>query len=183
MYLGSPDSGGQKGQNVMSATSVEQWVEPVAEKPDEYGRRRLVVVVGFDGSAAGCRALDAATQLISGRPGSIEVVYVAHLPAGAQLSPEAQVESLKGFDALEQQYAGAIRTRLEGVEPRWSLQRRDGNVAHELLAAADQVGCDHGDDAAVVIVVGRAMHAYHHVVGSVPVALVRHAKYPIVVVP
>ena len=26
--------------------------------------------------------------------------------------------------------------------------------------------------------VGRATHTYHHVVGSVPVALVRHAKYP-----
>ncbi len=172
----------QKGQNVMSAKSMEQWVKPVAEKPGEYSRPRLVVVVGFDGSAAASRALDAATQLIAGRPGSIEVVYVAHLPAGTELSPEAQVESLKGFDTLQQQYAGAIRSRLDGVEPRWSLQRRDGNVAHELAAAADQVGRDH-TNTAVVIVVGRAIHTLHHVVGSVPVALVRHAKYPILVVP
>ena len=97
--------------------------------------------------------------------------------------PRRMVESLKGFDALEQEFTEAIRSRLDGVEPRWSLQRRDGGVAHELLAAADQVSRDHGDDHDVVIVVGRAMHAYHHVVGSVPVALVRHAKYPIVVVP
>jgi nucleotide-binding universal stress UspA family protein len=164
MYFGAGFRG-QKGQNVMSAKSVvsaksmEQWVEPVAQKPGEYSRGRLVVVVGFDGSAAASRALDAARQLISGRPGSMVVVYVAHLPAGAELSPEAQVESFKGFDALQQQYTEAIRSRLDGVEQRWSLQRRDGAVAHELLAAADQVGRDHGDDAAVVIVVGRAMHA------------------------
>ena len=52
---------GQKGQSVMSAKSMEQWVQPVAEKPGEYSRRRLVVVVGFDGSASAYRALDAAT--------------------------------------------------------------------------------------------------------------------------
>ncbi len=167
----------------MSAKSMEQWVEPVAEKPGEYSRRGLVAVVGFDGSASAYRALDAATALISGRPGSMVVVYVAHLPVGAELSAEAQVESLKGFDALEQEFTEAIRSRLDGVEPRWSLQRRDGGVAHELLAAADQVSRDHGGDHDVVIVVGRAMHAYHHVVGSVPVALVRHAQYPIVIVP
>jgi nucleotide-binding universal stress UspA family protein len=92
-------------------------------------------------------------------------------------------ESLKGFDAIEEQFNEAIRSRLEGVEPRWSLQRRDGLIAYELIAVADQVSVDHGDGASVVIVVGSAMHTLHHLVGSVPVALVRHAKYPIVVVP
>lgn len=167
----------------MSVQSMEQWVKPVAEKPGESSRRRLVVVVGFDGSQAANRALDAATQLISGRPGRIVVVYVAHLPAGAELSPEAQVETLKSFDTLQQEFTEAISSRLDAVEPRWSLQRRDGAVAHQLAAAAEQVSRDHAHDASVVIVVGRAMHTYHHVVGSVPVALVRHARYPIVVVP
>jgi nucleotide-binding universal stress UspA family protein len=121
--------------------------------------------------------------LISGRPGSLVVVYVAHLSATAGFSPEALAESLKGFDAVEEQFNEAIRNRLEGVEPRWRLQRRDGVVAHELIAAADEVSLDNDDDASVVIVVGSAMHTLHHLVGSVPVALVRHAKYPIFVVP
>ena len=56
-------------------------------------------------------------------------------------------------------------------------------IAHELIAVADQVSLDNGDDASVVIVVGSAMHTLHHLVGSVPVALVRHTKYPIFVVP
>ena len=145
--------------------------------------RRLVVVVGFDGSGPAYRALDAATQLISGRTGNIVVVYVAHLPPTAELSPEGLVEVLKGFDTLDQQFTESIRNRLELVEQRWRLERRDGGIAHELVAAADQVSGDYGADSTVVIVVGSAMHTYHHVVGSVPVALVRHAKYPIVVVP
>ena len=82
-----------------------------------------------------------------------------------------------------QEFTDAIRSRLDSVEPRWSLQRRDGAVAHEIVAAADEVSRDHSNDTSVVIVIGSAMHTYHHVVGSVPVALVRHAKYPIVVVP
>ncbi len=167
----------------MPVQRVEQWVEPVVEGPAVLSRRRLVVVVGFDGSQSAYRALDAATHLISGRAGRIVAVYVAHPSATAEISPEGLAEMLKGFDALEQQFTEAIRSRLNLVEQRWRLERRDGNIAHELIAAADRVSRDYGTDATVVIVVGSAMHTYHHVVGSVPVALVRNAKYPIVVVP
>ena len=167
----------------MAPNTMEQWTEPVGKEATDRSARRLQVVVGFDGSESSFRALDAATQLISGRPGSLVVVYVAHLSAGAGFSPEALVESAKGFDAVEEEFNEAIRDRLEGVEPRWSLQRRDGVVAHEIIAVADQVSRDYGNDTSVVIVVGRATHTLHHVVGSVPVALVRHARYPIVVVP
>ena len=117
----------------MSAKSMEQWVEPVAEEPGERAAADWWSWSDSMAQQSAYRALDAATQLIAGRPGSIVVVYVAHLPAGAELSPEAQVESLKGFDTLQQQFTGAIRSRLDGVEPRWSLQRRDGNIAHELV--------------------------------------------------
>ena len=167
----------------MPAQRVEQWVEPVVEGTAALSRGQLVVVVGFDGSESAYRALDAATQLISGRTGSIVAVFVAHPPATAELSAEGLVEMLKSFDALEQQFTEAIQCRLGLVEQRWRLERRDGSIAHELVAVADEVSRDYGPDATVVIVVGTAMHAYHHVVGSVPVALARHAKYPILVVP
>ena len=167
----------------MPAQRVEQWIEPVAEGPATLSPRRLVVVVGFDGSESAYRALDAATQLISGRAGSIVAVYVAHPSGVAAGSPEGLAGMLRGFDALEQQLTEAIRSRLHRVEQRWRLERRDGVIAHELVAAADQVSHESSGNATVVIVVGSAMHTYHHVVGSVPVALVRHAKYPIVVVP
>jgi hypothetical protein len=114
------------------------------------------------------------------------VVFVAHMPATAELTAEGMVGVLNGFDALQQQFTEAIRSRLDLVEQRWRLERRNGVFAHELVAPADQVSRDYGDysaDATVVIVVGSAMHTYHHVVGSVPVALARNAKYPILVVP
>ena len=61
----------------MPSQRVEQWAEPVVEGPAALSPRRLVAVVGFDGSESAYRALDAATQLISGRPGSIVIPTLA----------------------------------------------------------------------------------------------------------
>ncbi len=44
----------------MSDQKMEQRVQPVVENPRECSPRRLVVVVGFDGSPSSYRALDAA---------------------------------------------------------------------------------------------------------------------------
>ena len=154
-----------------------------AGTPGPVGSGRLLVIVGFDGSEPAYRALDAAMRLISDRVGIIEIVYVAHPSGGAGMSADAQIEIRKGFDAAEHDFAEAIRARMEGEEQRWRFQRRDGVIAHELLAAADELSRDYGDEATAVIVVGSAVQTYHHVVGSVPVSLVRHARYSIVVVP
>ena len=168
----------------MPAQRAEQWIKPAVEgQPESKLDELLVVVVGFDGSETSYRALDAATRLISGRPGIIVAVYVAHVSAPTELPPEGLVEVLKDFDTLEQQFAEAIGNRLKDVERRWILQRRNGSIALELFAAADELSSDYGSDATIVIVVGSAMHTLHRLVGSVPVALVRHAKYPVLVVP
>ena len=99
---------------------------------------RLLVIVGFDGSEPAWRALEAARRLITGRVGIIEIVYVAHTPASAGMSPDAQLEIRNGFDAAEQEFAAEIKARMEPGEQRWRFQRRDGNISHELLAAADE---------------------------------------------
>jgi nucleotide-binding universal stress UspA family protein len=162
---------------------AEQTTEHVGELPRTRRAERLIVVVGFDGSDSAFRALDASALLISGRVGTIEVVFVAHMAPGAEMSATALTESRKAFDMAEQEYADAVRGRLADLEYRWRFQRRDGSIAHELITVADELTHDYGDGSQVVIVVGSAMHSLHHVVGSVPVALVRHAKYPVVVVP
>lgn len=168
----------------MPTQRTEQWIKPAVEGQSEPRLEELlVVVVGFDGSESSYRALDAATRLISGRTGIIVAVYVAHVAAPMELSPEGLVDVLRNFDILEQQFAEAIRNRLNHIERRWRLERRNGSIAPELVAAADEVSRECGTDTTVVIVVGSAMHTYHRVVGSVPVALVRHAKYPVLVVP
>lgn len=112
----------------MTITKVDQQIELVVEEPAIGPSERVVVVVGFDGSASAYRARDATARLISGRVGTIAVVYVAHIPAGAEMSAAALSESLKAFDAADLAFAEAVRERLEGVKLRWRYQRRDGLI-------------------------------------------------------
>ena len=63
----------------------------------------LRLVVGYDGSPPASRALEAAVNLLQGRTGRIEVVYVAHLPSMAALSPGAVTELETNFDDVEQE--------------------------------------------------------------------------------
>jgi hypothetical protein len=60
----------------------------------------LYLVVGYDGSPPAIRGLDAAVRLLYGRAGSIEVVYVAHLPSVDMLSADAVAEIEANFDDI-----------------------------------------------------------------------------------
>jgi nucleotide-binding universal stress UspA family protein len=142
----------------------------------------LRLVVGYDGSPPATRALDAAVNLLQGRAGSIEVVYVAHMPSMAALSAGAVTELDTGFDDIEQELRTMMREQLRGREERWSFERRQGQIAEELLAAAKETGDAH-PDATVVIVVGSSSLVTHRVVGSVAVGLARHSPVPLIVVP
>jgi nucleotide-binding universal stress UspA family protein len=151
---------------------------------------RVYAVVGFDGSASALRALDAAARLLNDRPGAMEVVYVAHLSAllaAGDVGGRASVEVLQGFDDATRELSDEVRghlqaTHLRGAAQRWHFQRRDGAIADELIAAADDLRRRRGPGASVVIVVGRSEHGYHHLLGSVPQALERHAHYPVIVI-
>ena len=139
-------------------------------------------MVGFDGSPPATRALDDAVNLLRGRTGSIDVVYVAHLPSMAALSPGAIAELEVGFDDVERELRALIDARLRGREDRWNLERRQGQIVEELLAAAKDTSAAH-PDATVVLVVGSSTQVRHRMVGSVAVGLARHAPVPLLVVP
>jgi nucleotide-binding universal stress UspA family protein len=142
----------------------------------------LYLVVGYDGPPPAIRALDGAVRLLSGRSGSIEVLYVAHLPSIDALSPGAVAEVEADFDEV----AGELRTQaseqLRDREERWRFEWRQGLVSDELIAAAMHIQDDHPGDT-VVIVAGSSSHALHRVVGSVAVSLARRSPVPLVVVP
>ncbi len=142
----------------------------------------LRLVVGFDGSAPASRALDAAVNLLQGRTGRIDVVYVAHMPSMAALSPGAVSELETDFGDIEQELRTMAGERLRGREERWGFERRQGLIAEELLAAAKDTGAAH-PGATVVIVVGSSSLVMHRVVGSVAVSLARHSPVPLVIVP
>jgi nucleotide-binding universal stress UspA family protein len=142
----------------------------------------LYLVVGYDGSPPASRALDAAARLLHGRTGSIEVVYVAHLPSIDMLSAGAVAEMEVNFDDIARELLTAASEQLRGREERWRFERWQGLIPGELIAAAAGIRDAHPGDT-VVIVVGSSSHAMHRVVGSVTVSLARRSPVPLVVVP
>ncbi len=142
----------------------------------------LRMIVGFDGSPPAARALDAAVNLLQGRTGRIDVVYVAHMPSMAALSASAVGEIENDFDDIDQELRTMAAERLRGREERWGFERRQGLIAEELLAAARDTAAAH-PGATVVIVVGSSSQVAHRIVGSVAVGLARHSPVPLVVVP
>ena len=142
----------------------------------------LRLVVGYDGSAPAARALDAAVNLLQGRAGRIDVLYVAHMPSMAALSAGAVTELETGFDAIEQELRTRAGEQLRGREERWDFERRQGMITEELLEAAKDISDAH-TDSTVVIVVGSSSQVTHRVVGSVAVGLARHSPVPLIVVP
>lgn len=142
----------------------------------------LYLVVGYDGSPPAIRALDAAVRLLYGRTGSIEVVYVAHLPAVDMMSADAIAGMEESFDEVGRDLHTQAREQLKGREERWTFARGDGPVPEVLIATAARLHDANPEDN-VVIVVGSSSQAMHRVVGSVAVSLARHAEVPIVIVP
>ena len=139
----------------------------------------LHLVVGYDGSPPARRALDAASLLLDGRTGHIDVVYVIHtaVVADAPVAP-ADVESGQIAQELGAQAAAQLGDR----GPSWGFERRLGNTVHELTAAAAGVR-DANPDRFVAIVVGSSSSAIHRVAGSVAVGLGRHPPVPLLIVP
>jgi nucleotide-binding universal stress UspA family protein len=167
-------------------TNPEQTAGTTARPPDT----RVFAVVGFDGSASAQRALDAAARLLNDRAGAMEIVYVAHLSAlnaTADLDGLAAAEVQQSFDDTARDLSDKVRAHvqamhLRGAAQRWHFQRRNGAIADQLIAVADDLRRQHGPDVSVVIVVGRSEHGYHHVLGSVPQSLERHAHYPVITI-
>jgi nucleotide-binding universal stress UspA family protein len=143
--------------------------------------RDVRLVVGYDGSPPATRALDTAVNLLQGRFGGIEVVYVAHIPTMASLSAGAVAELESDFDDVEKELRTMAGEQLRGEE-RWGFERRQGLIAEQLLAAAKDTAAAH-PDSAVVLVVGSSSLVAHRVLGSVAVTLARHAPVPLVIVP
>jgi nucleotide-binding universal stress UspA family protein len=158
-------------------------IQNQATVPTTFGTaRHLIAVVGFDGSEPSLRALRSASDLISGRLGSLVVVFVAHPSTSAAMSPYAQSEARLALDGEALESLADARALL-GDEGRWRFERRDGSIAEQLMAVARETADSYGSDTSVVVVVGKAAKSIHHLAGSVPVSLVRHEQFPVLVVP
>ena len=164
-------------------TVAPTWTVSAAETGAGPPARRLIMVVGYDGSAPARRALEQAVDLLRYREGALEVVFVARLPLGASLSVAAFAEVRQGLDEQARALAEEVRGQLADQGHPWHFQRRDGAVAAELKAVAADLHRRYGDTVEIVIVVGDSAHRYHHVAGSVSSGIVRGATFPALVVP
>jgi nucleotide-binding universal stress UspA family protein len=167
----------------MSAFTTDWDLEQSAGTSRSGAGKPLIVVVGFDGSEPAQHALDRAANLLRLREGQLEVVFVAHMPAGAELSAETFVQVRQNFDGQTESVASEVRARLDGLEQPWHFQRRDGAIAAQLQATASEIDDRYNGNADIVIVAGGSAHWYHRVAGSVGATLVRHDRFPVIVVP
>jgi nucleotide-binding universal stress UspA family protein len=159
--------------------NVEEHTAGAADGPPAP----LVIIVGFDGSEPAVRALDAARRLLRGRTGSIRLVYVSHMPSVAGLSATAEEELEEASDDLAERVRLDAQDHMAGSDERWTFEHRRGDVVQQLIQIAEQLDSRREADGYTVIIVGSSTQRIHHLVGSVPVALVRHANVPVVVVP
>ena len=160
----------------------EQQPPPQTSRADRPARPPGVrdsghpVVIGYDGSPSSRNALAYAAGLARrlGRP--LLVVYV--VPFGVYCEPiTGQVIcAARERGELDQWLIAELEQvcDTEGLEV--SVMARRGNAAKELAAAADSSSAD-------ALVVGAPGHRLHHVAGSTPSWLARHARCPIIVVP
>jgi nucleotide-binding universal stress UspA family protein len=143
----------------------------------------LVIVVGFDGTEPSRRALLGAIELLQDRPGRIEVVFVAHVPSTMALAAQAIAAVQEGLDAQERDLAKMADEILKGTDVKWRFQRRNGEIAAELLAAGQDELESEGPSTRVVVVVGGSAHKIDRYLNSTPVKVVRQDRFEVIVIP
>lgn len=167
----------------MSADTGAQVLEFPAKADVLAPVREAVLVVGYDGSAPSQHALERAAELMKSRDGWLEIVFVAHTPAAAPYSPEAVAELRQGFDEESARLEAKAGSLLIQQRRHWRFERRDGGVAEQLLAVADELQGRYGPTTDICIVVGASAHRFHRLAGSVGASLARSGRFPLVVVP
>jgi nucleotide-binding universal stress UspA family protein len=156
--------------------------EPV--RPDELllpSRRRPVtlvhpVIAGYDGSGSARNALAYAAGLARRLDRPLLIVYVTS--PGVYCEPlTGQVVGLpRDSDALERWLLSELDLVADSGELEVHVRTRRGSPARELGAMASEFSAD-------ALVIGAPRRFWHHIAGSVPGWLARHASCPVIVIP
>ena len=134
------------------------------------------ILVGIDGSETSLRAGAYAAGLARRQGAKLILLYVKTGSSPPIVVPEVAVAMSETHDEIE----NALRQQLAEGAPRLGLDAellvRKGNPYAELLRVAGERMVD-------AIVVGASTQAGHRLVGSLAGKLVRHAAWPVTVVP
>jgi nucleotide-binding universal stress UspA family protein len=143
----------------------------------------LVLVVGFDGTEPALRALRSAADVLQQRPGRMDVVFVAHVPSTVALAAQAISAVREGLDTEERDLAKRTDEILGDTDVKWRFQRRNGEIAAELLAAGKEELDSEGPSTKVVLVVGGSAHKIDRYLNSTPAKVIRQDRFEVFVVP
>jgi nucleotide-binding universal stress UspA family protein len=134
------------------------------------------VIAGYDGSSSARNALAYAAGMARrlGRP--LLMVYVTSPGVYCEPLTGQVVGLLRDADALERWLLTELDQVTDPDELEVHVRTRRGNPARELAAMAAEFSAD-------ALVIGAPRHFWHHLAGSVPGWLARHAKCPVIVVP
>ncbi len=143
----------------------------------------LVLVVGFDGTEPALRALRSAADVLQQRPGRMDVVFVAHVPSTVALAAQAISAVREGLDTEERDLAKKADEILGDTDVKWRFQRRNGEIAAELLAAGEEELDSEGPSTKVVLVVGGSAHKIDRYLNSTPAKVIRQDRFEVFVVP
>jgi hypothetical protein len=143
----------------------------------------LVVVVGFDGTDPSRRALATAIEWLHDHPGRLELVFVAHIPGTVALAAQATELVEEGLDDDAKELAKLADEALKDTDVKWHFQRRNGEIAPELLAAGEEQLESEGPSTRVVLVVGGPAHKIDRYLNSTPARVIRQDRFQVIVVP
>jgi nucleotide-binding universal stress UspA family protein len=136
------------------------------------------MIIGFDNSAPARRALAWAARFAASHPVALHVIYADHVIIDSDLSGFAHAEMASTRDAEARAVKQAAAQIFTGAGVPYTFERRQGAPADAILTGA---GVPHSG--LPTIVGGRAGHAAHHLLGSVPVRLLHRSPYPVLTIP
>jgi nucleotide-binding universal stress UspA family protein len=134
------------------------------------------VVAGYNGSASARNALAYAAGMARRLNRPLLIVYVTSPGVYCEPLTGQVVGLLRDADSLERWLLTELDQAADAGGIEVHVRTRRGSPARELAAIAIEFSAD-------ALVIGAPKHFWHHMVGSVPGWLTRHARCPVIVVP
>jgi len=134
------------------------------------------VIAGYNGSASARNALAYAAGMARRLDRPLLIVYVTSPGVYCEPLTGQVVGLLRDADSLERWLLTELDQAADAGGIEVHVRTRRGSPARELAAIATEFSAD-------ALVIGAPKHFWHHVLGSVPSWLTRHARCPVIVVP
>jgi nucleotide-binding universal stress UspA family protein len=134
------------------------------------------VIAGYNGSSSARNALAYAAGMARRLNRPLLIVYVTSPGVYCEPMTGQVVGLLRDADSLERWLLAELDLTADAGGLEVHVRTRRGSPARELATIAAEFSAD-------ALVIGAPTRFWHHLVGSVPSWLARHASCPVIVVP